>query len=148
MAQATKARSTFRMEVGVQIVIDAPAERVWGLLTDAAEQARWNSTLVSIDGDIADGSTVRLTVKVAPDREFALKVSDVVPNRSMVWSDGFAPMFRGVRTFRLVPVDGGVRFEMNEVMSGLMLPMIARSLPDFGPAFETYAEDLKRAAEA
>jgi hypothetical protein len=36
---------------------------------------------------------------------------------------------------------------MVEVLSGLMLPMIRGSLPDFGPAFETYAADLKRAAE-
>jgi hypothetical protein len=36
---------------------------------------------------------------------------------------------------------------MVEVFSGLMLPMIAGSLPNFGPAFEQYAADLKRAAE-
>jgi hypothetical protein len=28
-----------------------------------------------------------------------------------------------------------------------MLPMIKRSLPDFGPAFVAYAADLKREAE-
>jgi hypothetical protein len=33
------------------------------------------------------------------------------------------------------------------VFSGLMLPMIAGSLPDFGPSFETYVADLKREAE-
>jgi hypothetical protein len=37
---------------------------------------------------------------------------------------------------------------MEEVFSGLMLPMIRGSLPDFGPAFEAFARDLKRAAEA
>jgi hypothetical protein len=36
---------------------------------------------------------------------------------------------------------------MREVLGGLMLPMIRRSLPDFGPPFEKYAADLKRAAE-
>jgi hypothetical protein len=36
---------------------------------------------------------------------------------------------------------------MQEVFTGIMLPMIKGSLPDFGPAFETYAADLKRAAE-
>jgi hypothetical protein len=36
---------------------------------------------------------------------------------------------------------------MTEVFSGLMLPMIKRSLPDFGPSFTTYAADLKGAAE-
>jgi hypothetical protein len=36
---------------------------------------------------------------------------------------------------------------MAEVFSGIMLPMIAGSLPDFGPVFEQYASDLKRGAE-
>jgi hypothetical protein len=30
---------------------------------------------------------------------------------------------------------------------GLMLPMIKGSLPDFGPIFDRYAADLKRACE-
>ncbi len=36
---------------------------------------------------------------------------------------------------------------MKEQFSGLMLPMIKGSLPDFAPVFERYAEDLRRAAE-
>jgi predicted dithiol-disulfide oxidoreductase (DUF899 family) len=52
------------------------------------------------------------------------------------------------RTFTLTPKGRGVtEFEMTETFSGRMLPLIKRSLPDFGPAFETYAADLKRAAE-
>ena len=66
----------------------------------------------------------------------------------MTWSDGFAPMFKGVRTFELTATDGGVEFRMAEVFSGLMLPMIKGSLPDFVPIFEQYAADLKTAAEA
>jgi len=65
-----------------------------------------------------------------------------------VWSDGFAPMFKGVRTFTLAPnPDGSTAFSMVEVLSGVMLPMIKGSLPDFGPTFEAYAADLKREAE-
>ena len=60
-----------------------------------------------------------------------------------------APMFKGVRTFSLSPnADGSTEFAMKEEFSGLMLPLIKGSLPDFAPVFETYAEDLKRAAEA
>jgi hypothetical protein len=66
----------------------------------------------------------------------------------MVWSDGFAPMFRGVRTYTLTEnADGTTGFSMREVFSGLMLPMIRGSLPDFGPPFEQFAADLKCEAE-
>jgi len=66
----------------------------------------------------------------------------------MVWQDGFAPMFSGVRTFSLTPKsDGTTDFSMVEVFKGIMLPMIKGSLPDFKPNFEQYALDLKTAAE-
>jgi len=32
-------------------------------------------------------------------------------------------------------------------VSGLMLPLVKGSLPDFGPVFERYASDLKKEAE-
>ena len=127
----------------------AAPERIWSLLTRAREFPVWNSTVKSIDGEIAEGQTIKLVATVAPERTFKLKVSDVKPARGMVWSDGFAPMFKGVRTYTLQPkADGTTSFHMIEVFSGLMLPMIAGSLPDFAPIFERYAADLKRAAEA
>jgi len=145
---ATTARSTFRLEYAVTIDIDATAGRIWSLVTDAAGFARWNTTIDAIDGTIAEGQRIALKAKIAPGRTFKINVSDVVPETSMTWSDGFAPMFRGVRTFRLdTAPDGRVRFSMKEVYSGLMLPLIAKSLPDFKPNFETWVGDLKRTAE-
>lgn len=38
-------------------------------------------------------------------------------------------------------------FTMREVVTGVMLPMIKGSLPDFAAIFERYAEDLARACE-
>jgi uncharacterized protein YndB with AHSA1/START domain len=148
MTNASKQRTTFRMSCEVAIEIGASAERVWSLLTRAQEFPAWNSTVKSIDGEIAEGNTIELVATVAPERTFKLKIGQVVPARGMVWSDGFAPMFKGVRTFTLTPKsDGTTTFHMVEVFSGLMLPMIAGSLPDFVPIFDRYASDLKRAAE-
>jgi hypothetical protein len=88
-------------------------------------------------------------VPSAPGRTFKPKVAEFEADKRMVWRDGFAPMFQGVRTFTLTPADtGATDFAMNEVFSGLMLPMIAGSLPDFVPIFEEYVRCLKSAAEA
>jgi hypothetical protein len=147
-AKASKTATTFRMQCAIRTTIHASKEKVWGLLTDAAAFPQWNSTVSSIDGQIAEGQTLKLKVPVAPERVFKVKVSRLEPGRSMIWSDGMAPMFRGVRTFTLTPKeDGSTEFAMQEEFSGLMLPMIKGSLPDFGPVFEAYAADLKRAAE-
>jgi uncharacterized protein YndB with AHSA1/START domain len=147
--KATKTHSTFRMDCAITTTIQAPPEKIWKLLTDAAAFPTWNSTVTSLEGEIAEGQTLKLKVPTAPKQVFKPKVSRVEAARSMTWSDGMAPMFKGVRTFTLTPnADGSTVFSMKEEFSGLMLPMIKRSLPDFAPVFETYAEDLKRAAEA
>jgi len=146
--KATKTTSTFRMECAISVTIAADPSKIWALLTDAKDFPRWNTTVTSIEGEIAEGKALAIKVAAAGDRVFKPKVSNVEPERAMTWSDGFAPMFKGVRTFELVPnADGSTEFVMKETFSGLMLPMIKGSLPDFGPIFETYAADLKRAAE-
>lgn len=147
-AKATKTGSAFRMDCAITISIHASPEKIWALLTDAAGFPSWNSTVTSIEGEIAAGRTLKLKVPSATDRVFTPKVSNVEAGRAMTWSDGMAPMFKGVRTFTLTPkADGITEFAMREEFAGVMLPMIKGSLPDFGPVFEAYAEDLKRAAE-
>jgi len=145
--RANKTKSAFRMEYSAGINIKAKPDRVWALMTNAADFPRWNSTVKSIEGRIALDQTIKLIASIAPTRTFNLKVIEFVPEKRMVWSDGNA-MFKGVRTYTLSPkADGSTDFTMSEVYTGLMLPMIAGSLPDFAPAFEQYVSDLKREAE-
>lgn len=146
-SMSQKTDSMFRMECRVAIPIAAPPQRIWALLTNAAEFPRWNSTVTSVGGTIALGERLEIRVPVS-DRTFTPKVTELVEGRRMVWSDGMAPMFKGERTFTLTPrADGTTEFEMVESFAGLMLPMIKRSLPDFGPVFDRYALDLKSEAE-
>jgi uncharacterized protein YndB with AHSA1/START domain len=149
MTTATKTASAFRMECAVTINIKASPERIWSLLTNADDFPRWNSTVTSIKGPIAQGTKLELRVPLAPKRVFKPKVTELDASaHRMVWSDGAAPMFKGVRTYTLTKRDDNTTdFAMVEVFRGIMLPMIKGSLPDFAPAFATYADDLKRAAE-
>lgn len=144
----THAASTFRLETSVSVAIRAKPETIWNLLTDAAKFPSWNSTVTSIAGTIAAGEKLALRVPAAPKRVFKPKVIALEPNIKMVWAEGAAPMFKGVRTFTLAPRgDGTTEFTMTEVLRGLAVPMAKSSLPDFGPIFETYAAALRRAAE-
>jgi hypothetical protein len=143
----TQTHSTFSMVCLVKVNIRAKAERIWSLLTDAKDFSRWNSTVASIEGQIREGERIRLRVP-GSDRVFTPTVSGVVPNERMTWTGGLAPVFKGVRTFDLrARDDGSTDFAMQERFSGLMLPLIKGSLPDFGPIFERYASDLKRELE-
>ena len=145
--QAIRSRDTFRMEVAVGIAVRASPATIWALLTDAEGFPRWNSTILSIQGTIAPGQTIALRAAIAPERTFRLRVTTFVPNSLMVWQDG-SPLFRGVRRYTLTPRgDGTTDVAMAEVFSGVLLPLIARSLPDQGPPFERYVADLKVEAE-
>jgi len=145
--QFTQSRDAFSMTCRVTVTVRASAGRIWGLLTDAQGFSRWNSTVTAIDGDIREGQQLRLHVP-GTSRAFAPRVMDVVPDSRMSWVGGFTPIFKGVRTFELAPnADGSTEFAMQERFSGLMMPFIKSSLPDFSPIFVRFASDLKREAE-
>lgn len=145
--KVTRTRSAFSLACGVEVDIRAGANRVWRLLTDAKSFPRWNSTVSGIEGEIREGARLRLHVP-GTNRTFTPRVSGVVPGEGMAWIGGFAPLFKGVRTFELRPRnDGTTVFAMQERFSGLLLPFLKGSMPDFGPVFARFAEDLKHEAE-
>jgi uncharacterized protein YndB with AHSA1/START domain len=145
--KAHKTRTGDALDYAVAVSIAAPPQIVWDQLTDAAKHAKWNSTLLKLEGPIALGGTVKLVAKTAPERTFELKVTTFEAPKKLVWEDG-GKAFMGVRTITLEPSGTGTVFAMNETLSGRMLSMIEGSLPDFTPSFETYVADLKRASEA
>jgi hypothetical protein len=143
----TRSRGVFSMTCRVVVDIQASAARIWYLLTDADGFPRWNSTVSRVEGQIREGERLRLHVP-GTNRTFSPRVSGVVPDRHMTWTGGFSPIFKGVRTFELKPCGAGsTQFAMEERFFGLMLPFVKSSLPDFGPVFERYANDLKHEAE-
>lgn len=147
--KATVDKKAFRMKYAVAININATPEKIWKLLTNAQDYAQWNTTIKSIEGNIVLGGKIKLRAKIDEKRTFTLKVAAFTPHKIMVWKSGAAPMFKGVRTYTLTPeADGTTNFTMAEVFSGLVLPLIGGSLPDFRQAFEQFAGDLKKEAEA
>ncbi len=134
----------------VKTSIHATPERIWALLTDAPGYARWNKTVEKIDGTIAPGERISVHPKINPGRVFPVTVAVFEPPLRMVWRGGMPlGLFKGERTFMLKTGSAGdVEFSMREEYTGLMAPLIARSIPDLQPAFDEFASDLKRAAEA
>jgi hypothetical protein len=129
--------------------IRAAPEKIWGILTDAAGYPTWNPTVTRVEGRIAQGERLVMHVAQNTGRAFPVTVSQFEPPRRMLWEGGMPlGLFRGVRTFTLSPrTDGAVDFTMREEFSGLLAPLIGRSIPDLQPAFDEFAAALKRAAE-
>ncbi|MBL8702794.1 MAG: SRPBCC domain-containing protein [Alphaproteobacteria bacterium] len=133
-----------------EIPIRATPEAIWSILADAAAYPAWNSTVERVEGRIARGETIKVHARISPGRAFPVRVTELDPPRRMVWTGGMPlGLFTGTRTFTLAPrSDGMVAFAMGETFTGLLAPLIARSIPDLQPAFDAFAADLKRRAES
>lgn len=134
----------------VKTRINASSEAIWSILTDAPRYTEWDPGMEKTEGRIGPGEKFKVFTKASPGRAFVITVTEFEPNRAMTWTSGMPlGLFKGERTFRLTPQpDGQTEFSMQEVFSGLMLPLIGRSLPDFNPIFEQFAAALKRRAES
>ena len=141
--KAVTVKKTFSRETSVSNTIKADAVIIWALLTNAEDMARWNTTLVSVEGNIKVGEKIKLKSKLDPKRTFKLKVKEMIPEQKLSWGDG-----QGTRVYTLTNNGNGtVTFSMNEKIGGLMFPMYAKMIPPFDASFEQFAADLKREAE-
>lgn len=142
MSKAITTKSTFSRTTTIEADINAPARVVWAILTTAQNYTTWNSTIISIDGDIALGNTIKLVSKLDPKRTFKLKVKEFVPNQTLAWGD---PM--GKRTYTLEDKSGVTHFTMIEKIGGPVFPLFASKIPSFDQSFDTFVADIKKEAE-
>lgn len=141
--KASTNKSTFGRETSVSTIIQASPEIVWKLLTTASDIPRWNSTIVSLEGDIKQGETIKLKSTLDEKRTFNLTIKELEPHKRLVWGDN-----QGNRTYTLLESGKDTVFTMTEKIGGLLFPMYGRFIPPFDDAFEQFAADLKKEAES
>lgn len=130
--------------------INAAPEAVWDILIDGQSWPAWNTTVARLDGHIALGGKVTVHVKASPGRAFPVRVVTFEAPRRMVWRGGMPlGLFTGERNYELRAAGpDSTEFSMIETYSGLMAPLIIKSIPDLQPAFDAFAACLKKRAEA
>lgn len=143
MAKANTIRKTFSRETSVSIDIQANPKTIWGLLTNAENYPNWNSTVISIDGNIALGEKIQLKSYLDPKRVFKLSVKELEPEKRLVWGDAM-----GKREYKLTPTSNGqTNFSMTEKIGGPLFPLFAKMIPPFDESFDKFAHDLKAESE-
>ncbi|GJM42825.1 MAG: hypothetical protein DHS20C20_31070 [Ardenticatenaceae bacterium] len=141
--KAVTTRTLFSRETAVSINIAADPAIVWQLLTNAADIPRWNSTIVSLKGEIKLGQTLQLKSTLDENRIFKLKVKEIEPEKRLVWGDS-----QGSRVYTVERGTANtVAFAMREKIGGPFFPLFARFIPPFDESFEQFAADLKKEAE-
>ena len=115
-----------------EIDVAAPAGRVWNVLTDFAKFPDWNPFILRIDGILTPRA--RLAVKIQPPggraMTFRPTVLRVEPDRHFAWRGRtiLPGLFDGEHSFTLEPRPGGVRVAHDETFSGVLVPLLRRSL--------------------
>ncbi len=142
--KASTVKKTFSRETSVSTEIKADPAIIWTLLTNAQDYPRWNSTVISIDGEIKKEGTIKLKSTLDAKRTFKLKVKEIEPEKRLVWGD-----MQGNRVYTLVPKGNGIiLFSMSEKIGSPMFPLYAKYIPPFDKAFEQFATDLKKESES
>lgn len=131
-------------------VIGASQNKVWAVLTDLQAWPKWNTTVPRVEGTVALGNAVTVYTTASPGRAFPVKVAALNPPREMVWTGGMPfGLFVGRRTYTLSEsAPGQTSFSMREEFSGLLAPLITKSIPDLQPLFVEFAACLKRTCES
>ena len=128
--------------------INASAQTVWTILSDASGYPQWDLSMDHIEGKLALGETVKFFTRLSP-QAFPVKVTAFEPNRKMVLTGGMPlGLFKSERTHSLTPgKDGSTTFHTEEIFSGILLPIFGRNIPDLTENFRNFAAALKQQAE-
>jgi hypothetical protein len=140
--------------VRAEIEIDAPAGRIFDILTNLAAYPEWNPFTVRVESTLRLGDPVHLYVRLRGGK-LSHRIEYVSKNErpaSLCWGTtiGAGFLLRAERCQTLTPIDERrTRYVNEDVLEGWLAPFVLRA---YGPAmqrgFEAVASALKKRAEA
>ncbi|NWF83232.1 MAG: SRPBCC domain-containing protein [Bryobacteraceae bacterium] len=140
-------------EVTTELIIDAPAQRVWKVLIDFAAYPAWNPFVRKIEGAPKPGSRLKVVIRPPGGQGMTFKpvVLKADPNRELRWLGHFLlpGIFDGEHCFIIEPVsESRVRFIHSERFNGILVALMRSSLDGGTRAgFEAMNQALKARAE-
>lgn len=135
-----------------EVSIAAAPDIVWGLLTDLESFAGWNPFMIEASGRVVVGSglKVRMQQPQGSAMTFNPTVTEVREPERFEWLGSLmvAGLFDGRHRFELEPTPAGTHLVQSEEFTGLLVPLLWRSLDSKTRAgFEAMNEGLKTRAE-
>jgi hypothetical protein len=141
-------------EIHTEIEINAPAEKVWQVLTDFAAYPEWNPFVRRGEGEVRVGARLHIFIQHSGGKGMSFRPTVLVadPNREFRWLGHLwlPGLFDGEHSFLIEPlVDGRVRFVQRERFEGLLVPLFWKMLDrDTRRGFEEMNRALKLRAES
>ena len=136
-----------------EIQIEADPAEVWAVLMDFDRYPDWNPFLVDVRGDAQPGERLRVTLSPPGARRITMRptVTELVPGRVFEWWGhlGVRGLFDGRHRFELSSSGTGTRFVQQETFTGLLVPLLSKSLDGATAAgFTRMNEGLRTRAAA
>ncbi len=128
--------------------INASAEVVWAILVDVSSWSHWDTNFNAVEGRIVLGERLRIFSKVMRGRVVSVIVTELVPYRKMTLTSRIpAGLFTVKHSYSLESNNGAVEFTSYEYFTGLLAPLLVRSIPDMTKSFDEFVSRLKDQAE-
>jgi hypothetical protein len=140
-------------ELRSQVEIEAPAERVWQVLTHFDAYPDWNPFIRRVNGrpEVDEQLVVRMRPSGTKGMTFRPTVLKAEPNRQLRWLGHLLVpgLFDGEHIFEIEELDEDrVLFTQREIFRGLLVPLLARSLDrETQRGFEEMNRALRERAE-
>ncbi len=140
--------------IHTEVIIDAPVERVWAVLTDFEAMPEWSSTFRGLQGDFVDGATVVTTYRINPkrDRERTFEQTLMIEDgRQFGWQGNvFAFGMRDNHQYILEPIsDSQTRFiQSDECTGGLTWAFGGRATSVMMRIYPAFNAELKERVES
>ena len=143
-------------ELRTSVDVHATPEVVWEVITDVPAYPQWAAVLTGAEGTFDDGG--RVTLHFPPGNPLlrttvSARAVEMTPCRRLSFGLrlarlGTPGLLDTEHTITLTPQDDGVRLWMAIRFSGLLLPLLTRSLNrDRAPGFEPMPTRLKARIE-
>lgn len=135
-----------------EVHINNTPDKVWASLTDLLSYQDWNPFITSGQGEVNEGSALKMRMESpgGSAMTFTPTVTRVEAARTFEWlgSVGVAGVFDGRHRFDLEPTEHGTRLSQSEEFTGILVPILWRSLDTKTRAgFETMNLALKTRVE-
>jgi hypothetical protein len=140
--------------ISSEIIVNAPRERVWQILTDSAVFGEWNPLITELTGRLGLGEKLFVRLTLPEKRAFIVKPKVIEWNegRSFAWRGRLLipGIFDGEHHFEMFPLDNNqIRFVQWErfsgILAGILMKLIGKSTEQ---GFIAMNEALKKRAES
>ena len=115
------------------IEIDAPADKVWGILTNFDSYPDWNPFIRRINGKIEEGQKIEAFLQLpgSKGRSFSPKILKVEPNKEFRWLGRFIlpKLFDGEHIFEINELENSrTLFVQREQFKGILVPIFMKGI--------------------